>query len=183
MSKLKLYLDDVRTPIDTSWLVARNYEEFIKIITDNGGLKNFDIISLDHDLGDTAMAEYYNNVKPNYIIDYNNITEKTGLDCAKWLIDQSIDGRKTIPHPFIDGLTIDDENQEFIFPTVYVHSANPIGSGNIMGYINNFFMNFHQPQTCVRVRIEHSIHPDFLMTPEERDKKWKKNNYGIKIRG
>jgi hypothetical protein len=43
------------------------------------------------------------------------------------------------------------------FPTVLVHSANPIGSANIMGYINNFLMNETQQQTCVRVHIPHSI--------------------------
>jgi hypothetical protein len=43
------------------------------------------------------------------------------------------------------------------FPTVYTHSANPIGSGNITGYINNFLMNEAQPQTCVRVLIKHTV--------------------------
>ena len=39
------------------------------------------------------------------------------------------------------------------FPVVYTHSANPIGSANIMGYVNNFLMNEGQEQTCIRVRI------------------------------
>ena len=43
------------------------------------------------------------------------------------------------------------------FPEVVVHSANPIGSANIMGYCNNFLMNEGQPQTCVRVQIEHTV--------------------------
>ena len=43
------------------------------------------------------------------------------------------------------------------FPKVYTHSANPIGSANIMGYINNFLMNEAQPQDCVRVLIEHTV--------------------------
>jgi len=43
------------------------------------------------------------------------------------------------------------------FPQVYTHSANPIGSANIMGYINNFYMNEAQPQTCVRVQIPHDV--------------------------
>ena len=32
---------------------------------------------------------------------------------------------------------------------------NPIGSANIMGYLNNFYMNEGQAQTCVRVQIPH----------------------------
>jgi hypothetical protein len=43
------------------------------------------------------------------------------------------------------------------FPLVVVHSANPIGSANIMGYINNFLMNEAQQQDCVRVTIEHTV--------------------------
>ena len=54
------------------------------------GLEKYETISLDHDLGDTAMNEYYNNVHPNYTLDYNNITEKTGLDCCKFLVAESM---------------------------------------------------------------------------------------------
>jgi hypothetical protein len=43
------------------------------------------------------------------------------------------------------------------FPLVVVHSANPIGSANIMGYINNFLMNENKPQTCIRVNIDHTV--------------------------
>jgi hypothetical protein len=55
---------------------------------------------------------------------------------------------------------------------VYVHSANPIGSANMMGYINNYLMNCHLPQTCIRVNIEHTINEDFILTPEARKAKW-----------
>ena len=80
---LKIYLDDVRTPVDKeSWMVVRNYDEFVDRVT-KVGLKNIEIISLDHDLGDTAMAEWHKNVYHNYTLNYDNITEKTGYDCAK----------------------------------------------------------------------------------------------------
>ena len=143
---MRLYLDDVRTPKDPNnewvdgipqWEVVRSYDEFVAHIQKNG-LENYEVISLDHDLGDTAMNEYYNNVRDNYKIDYNNITEKTGLDCAKFLVAESM--TKSIP-----------------LPQIYVHSANPIGSANIMGYINNYFMNCRMPQTCIRVKISHKI--------------------------
>lgn len=135
--KIWLYLDDVRTPTDDRWKVVRSYDEFVAHIKMNG-LENYETISLDHDLGDTAKDEYYNNVRYNYKIDYNNITEKTGLDCAKFLVAESM--TKGIP-----------------LPAIYVHSANPIGSANIMGYINNYFMNCRMPQTCIRVKVEHKI--------------------------
>ena len=133
----RIYLDDIRTPNDKDWVVVRNYEQFVSTIM-YIGLENIDTISLDHDLGDTAMKEYFNNVSPNYTLDYNNITEKTGLDAAKYLVAQSMNSR--IP-----------------LPQIYVHSANPIGSANIMGYVNNYLMNCRLPQTCVRVNIPHTI--------------------------
>jgi hypothetical protein len=101
------------------------------------------------------MIEYYNNVKDNYQLDYTNITEKTGYDCCKFLVSESMS--KNIP-----------------LPQIYVHSANPIGSANMMGYINNYFMNCRLPQTCIRVSIQHTISEEFHLSPELREKKWKR---------
>lgn len=152
MEKYKIYLDDVRTPIDNDWIIVRNYNQFVNTIKELG-LNNIKVISLDHDLGDTAMQEYFNNVSPNFKLDYNNITEKTGLDCVKWLIDHFYE-----LYPKRIGMKYGEKKEIPIkFPEVYVHSANPIGSGNMMGYINNFLMNEGQPQTCVRVQIKHTI--------------------------
>jgi hypothetical protein len=136
--KYNIYLDDIRTPVTDEWIVVRSYDEFVAKITELG-LDNIEYVSLDHDLGDTAMKEYFENVSPNYKLDYSNIHEKTGLDCAKWLINNFYD-----VHP------------EYLVQS-NVHSANPIGSANIMGYINNFLMNEAQPQDCVRVQIEHTV--------------------------
>ena len=160
MSKKRIYLDDIRTPISPNnawvdgiqeWTVVRSYEEFVSKVNEIG-LNNIELISLDHDLGDTAMNEYYNNVSPNYKLDYNNIEEKTGYDAAKWLVNlfYSLNENRI---NMSRGEKKRDKN--FYFPRVVVHSANPIGSANIMGYINNFFMNEGQPQDCVRVNIEH----------------------------
>jgi hypothetical protein len=133
----KIYLDDVRTPVDVEkWIVVRSYEEFVDKVSQIG-LENIELISLDHDLGDTAMAEWHKNVYHNYTLDYNNIKEKTGYDCAKWLVDQWMEGQ-----PVVD---------------VYTHSANAIGSANIMGYINNYRHINRLPQNCVRVQIEHTV--------------------------
>ena len=132
----KIYLDDVRTPVDKDWTIVRNFDEFVSTVM-YIGLDNIELISLDHDLGDTAMAEWHRNVYHNYTLDYNNITEKTGMDCAKWLVDQWLEGA-----PIVD---------------VVVHSANAIGSANIMGYINNYRHVSRLPQNCVRVKIDHTV--------------------------
>jgi len=161
MEKLRIYLDDVRTPISPNnawiegvaeWTVVRNYDEFVELVSKTG-LENIEVISLDHDLGDTAMQEYFSNVSPNFKLDYDNIEEKTGYDCCKWLVNHFYD---TNPKRLTMN-RIDKKSYPIIFPTVVVHSANPIGSANIMGYINNFLMNEAQPQTCVRVQIEHTV--------------------------
>lgn len=140
MEKIWIYLDDVRTPVqstlDKVWHVVRNYDEFIAKVVE-AGLENIEVISLDHDLGNSAMMEFYRNVSPNYTLDYNNITEKTGMDCAKWLVNHSIDTGKSLPQ-------------------IYTHSANPIGSANIMGYINNYLMKSRKAETCIRVQINHT---------------------------
>ena len=70
--KKRIYLDDVRTPVDQDWVVVRSYDEFVAAVKDIG-LSNIETVSLDHDLGDSAMHEYYNNVSPNYTLDYSNI--------------------------------------------------------------------------------------------------------------
>jgi hypothetical protein len=147
----KIYLDDVRTPHDSEWIVVRDYEQFVNKVKEIG-LSNIETISLDHDLGDSAMSEYYNNVSKNYKLDYNNINEKTGYDVAKFLVDfyyETNPDSNNLPR-------LQKKIRTFVFPIVYVHSANPIGSANIMGYINNFLMNEGQTQNCVRVRIPHS---------------------------
>jgi hypothetical protein len=150
-NKIYLYLDDVRTPTSDNWEVVRNYDEFVAHIKMHG-LENYEVISLDHDLGDTAMQEYYNNVRDNYTIDYKNIKEKTGMDCCRWLVAESM-------------------NTKIPLPQIYIHSANPIGSANMMGYINNYFMNSRLPQTCIRAKVDHTY--EEVLTEEERIERFK----------
>ncbi len=96
----KLYLDDIRTPDDhKKWVIARNYDEFVAIIKEKG---TPDYISFDHDLAD----EHYGG-------DYSK--EKTGMDCAKWLIQEDI-----------------------VVENFNVHSANPVGAENIRSLLNNW---------------------------------------------
>jgi hypothetical protein len=132
----RIYLDDIRTPVETGWVVVRDYDEFVETIL-HYGLENIEIISLDHDLGISAMKEWHKNVKINCTLDYNNITEKTGYDCAKWLVEQWLNGSPVCK--------------------VYTHSANAVGSANIMGYVNNYKHVHNLPQDCIRVNIQHTV--------------------------
>jgi hypothetical protein len=151
-NKIYLYLDDVRIPTEGEWEIVKNYDEFVAHIKMNG-LENYEVISLDHDLGEGAMIEYYTNTKPNYELDYNRISEKTGMDCARYLVAEAM-------------------NKKIPLPTIYVHSANPIGAANIMGYINNYFRNCKLPEVCMKVNIEHSYDPSVILTEEERHSRY-----------
>jgi hypothetical protein len=139
--KEKIYLDDVRTPVDESWIVVRNYQQFVRKIN-KIGLENIELISLDHDLGPSAMDEWYNNVYPNGILDYNNITEKTGMDCAKWLVKQWQKGKPVV--------------------NVRVHSANVIGCANMTSYINTYRKLSGLNANCVVNIIPHTIDDNLL---------------------
>lgn len=112
-----LFLDDIRNPNDCihymknkkkyikwDWKIVRTYDEFVKYIKENGMPEN---ISFDHDLS----YEHYNY--QGCEIPYDKLTEKTGYDCAKWLINYCIDNEMTLPK----GL--------------FVHSMNVIGGENI----------------------------------------------------
>ena len=155
--RIWLFLDDIRIPTDERWVVVKNYDEFVAHIRMNG-LENYEIISLDHDLGHTAMVEYYTNAKTNYQINYKNIEEKTGLDCAKFLVAESM-------------------NTGIPIPQIFVHSANPIGAANIMGYVNNYLKSFCKlPMVCVQSHIPHYIPEDLHMTEVEREAIWNAKN-------
>ena len=141
--KKYIYLDDIRTPLPNpsthnapEWIVVRNYEEFVQKVNEIG-LENIELISLDHDLGDSAMKEWLHGVVRNYEINYDNITEKTGMDCVKLLVNQWMDGKPLV--------------------NVMVHSANAVGAANMMGYINNYRHINRLPQNCVRWEIPHSV--------------------------
>ena len=144
--KRALYLDDVRTPIVTlegfaPFTVVRNYDEFV------GHIQSFgvpDLISFDHDLADEHMNDYWENqYKGNPVVHYDNFTEKTGLDCIKWLCNYIQDEHEkgnTIP-----------------MPTVCVHSHNPVGGANIHNYANSFCASMGWPDIASFVRIPFEI--------------------------
>lgn len=131
MKKYKIYLDDLRTPIDQDWIVVRDYEEFVNKVTEIG-FENIELVSLDHDLADI----HYNTDL------YDTIIEKTGYDCAKWLIEK-----------WQEGNTIFD---------VYTHSANTVGVKNIVELINSYRRFIGIDETCARVKIQHLISYDSI---------------------
>lgn len=136
-----LWLDDIRNPFIPTYINqypqlrevehsnkadysvkivwVRNYEEFKEYLAHNP-LPTW--VSFDHDLAD----EHY--TPPEYWKDYQaskeyqekqDYTEKTGLDCAKLLVEYVMYLNTKLPWFF-------------------VHSANPVGADNIREYLINF---------------------------------------------
>lgn len=121
-SYYNLFLDDVRDSYflhDTrTWTTVRNYNDFVKIIKERG-LPKF--ISFDHDLATEHYPIFEENInfgKP-YEIPYAKYKEKTGYDCAKWLVEYCLDNKLTLPD-------------------FQVHSMNPVGKENIRKLLIGF---------------------------------------------
>ena len=124
-----LFLDDLRHPYDCisymespgiyakwSWVVVKNYDQFIAKIREEG-LPS--MISFDHDLADAHYDPAMYEGVEEYSKLYETFDEKTGYDCAKWLVDYCMD----------NGLKL---------PEFEVHSMNPAGGENIKKYLENF---------------------------------------------
>lgn len=119
----KLFLDDNRNPVhcvtymhsrigrknflylQNEWVICRTYTSFVNTI-ESMGLPEF--ISFDHDLSDTIWT-------PEDIFDD---VEKTGYECAKWLVNYCLDHKLQVPD-------------------YAVHSMNPVGAERIMSYLKN----------------------------------------------
>ncbi|WP_172283752.1 cyclic-phosphate processing receiver domain-containing protein [Chryseobacterium sp. LAM-KRS1] len=110
-----LFLDDIRCPEEAyhytkqdffllkDWIIVRNYKQFIHWISEKGLPE---MISFDHDLADGEHTGNWDS-------------EKTGYDCAKWLIEYCMDHHLDVPQ-------------------FYSHSMNPVGKKNIINLLENF---------------------------------------------
>jgi hypothetical protein len=121
ITNYNLFLDDVRLPQNVTWVdlpsdkhysVVRNYQEFVDLITLRGVPK---YVAYDHDLG----SAHYGHGLDGDDIPYDSYDEKTGYDCAKWLVEYCMN--KGIKHP-----------------SYVVHSMNPVGKQNIIRYIESY---------------------------------------------
>lgn len=133
MLKKSLYLDDERIPTETipgyePWVVVKNYHEFVHY-TEHNGLPDF--ITFDHDLADEHISDFTLQTSINgcCLPDYESYQEKTGLDCARWLVKYC-------------------EENALPLPSCAVHSFNPVGANNIQSFINGYNRHTDQPETC-----------------------------------
>jgi hypothetical protein len=123
--KYNLFLDDLRTPLDAfaykrlpvylneRWEIVRNYADFVAHVL-KYGMPN--MVSFDHDLADI----HYKLCNHGGEIDYDSLEEKTGYDCAKWLVNYCMD-LGYLPTP------------QYI-----IHTMNPVGGKNIKKLLDNY---------------------------------------------
>lgn len=104
-----IFIDDERMPADVTWVklpkpkewhVCRSYKGFVKLLESCKEAPMF--ISFDHDLG----------------LPKDGSDEKTGVHCAKALINICVDNHWKLPG-------------------VQVHSMNPVGKKNIIDVLDN----------------------------------------------
>lgn len=140
MSKVLIWLDDIRNPYENDWLVfsptsdyeevvwLKTYNEFTEWIIENGMPVG---ICFDHDLSDfQAFYASYPELLAEAIEDSKTegkekeweekmASEKTGYDCAKWLVEYCMDNNTPLPK-------------------WNVQSANDVGKENINRFLNNY---------------------------------------------
>ena len=115
-----LWIDDLRDPNTGTWVHdyspigthvnvvwVKSYKECVRYIENNGMP---DAVCFDHDLGETGHSE------------------KTGYDCAKFIVKYC-------------------EENDMDIPDFEIQSSNPVGRENINSYMNNwhkFYMKSHR---------------------------------------
>jgi hypothetical protein len=109
-----IFIDDYRNPSDitwvelpnvNNWIVVRSYDEFV-VLFEKLPIRSVAHISYDHDL---VPAHYANHPT----------TERTGFDCAKFIVARATE----------EGIDI---------PNFTVHSLNPLGRTNITELLENY---------------------------------------------
>ena len=123
-----LWIDDVRNPVERDWIVfspigrdvdvvwVKSYFEFTTWIEKNGLP---DAICFDHDLGEDESIERVKRGLSKRQVRILKKEAKSGMDCAKWLVEYCIDNKLSLPK-------------------YSIQSANPVGKENIDSLLKNF---------------------------------------------
>lgn len=135
-----LWLDDVRNPVERDWLVfspigrdvdvvwVKSYFEFTTWIEKNGLP---DAICFDHDLGEDESIERVKRGLSKRQVRILKKEAKSGMDCAKWLVEYCIDNKLSLPK-------------------YGIQSANPVGKENIDSLLKNFIKRNTQHGTQIQ---------------------------------
>lgn len=125
---MNVFLDDIRFPIEAyryignntykeEWKIVRNYEEFTSLCKKYWN--EIDIISFDHDLGEDEAKNLVAGGISKRKARAQKKLAKSGMDCAKWLINYALDNKLSIP-------------------LIWCHSQNPVGKENILELFQSY---------------------------------------------
>lgn len=132
--KTLLWLDDLRNPYKSDWLLlfaptfegdiiwVKNFEDFVSYIKENGLP---DLIGFDHDLGEDIAIELVSNGTNKKVARKIKKESKSGYDAAKWLVDYLLDNNLPMTKWVIQ-------------------SANPTGKENINGLLINYMKHYNK---------------------------------------
>ncbi len=111
MVKIKLWVDDVRQPPDSSWTVARSVTQAICMIA------KFDpeVISIDHDIGHEAWID---DVYKSYPC-HETFEAVAWFIAEKYYVLKDIEADKISARPLL------------LPPKIIIHSGNPVGAESI----------------------------------------------------
>lgn len=127
-----LWLDDKRNPFEKDWknwifqyspipttyevVWVKSYDEFISWISKYG----FPVVFFfDHDLADDVATEKVKKGMSKRQARKEKKKSKSGMDCAKWLVEYCLDN-------------------DLELPPYRIQSANPAGRDNIDGLLKSF---------------------------------------------
>lgn len=121
--KYNLFLDDFRLPKDVTWIklpevewhIAHDFRYFVNFLRRYGCPA---IVSLDHDLHPSHNEEAANKQLRGF--DYDNVNEKTGLECAIFLVRFC-------------------KENKFRPNQIYIHTLNPVGGINIQKVVSELY--------------------------------------------
>ena len=133
--KSVLYLDDMRVPQILGIDHVRNYAQFVWYIQNKSMPE---VLSFDHDLH-IEHYPFFEEETPGRIIPYEKYREKTGLECARYLIENKL----PVKHWF-------------------VHSANPVGANNIRQELRAYCPEGELRGLQIPFRIDHSAYGRLL---------------------
>ena len=133
--KTLIWIDDLRNPFEKDWvdwlakgspieqpyetIWVKSYDEFIKWIMKNGLP---DGLCFDHDLGEDVAKERVASGMPKKKARMEKKMAKSGMDCAKWLVEYCLDHKLPLPR-------------------YNIQSSNPAGKDNINGLLVAFNKN------------------------------------------
>lgn len=151
---MKLWLDDIRPPLDGSWTWAHNYDEAVELLKTG----EVEYASLDHDLGDGNRYRLSRDENDDSHLWMEEIFWNLGDPCPKCGSEESPKFNGGNPLFQCCNITVDEyawslsrkektgydvtlwmaENNTWPRDGILVHSWNPVGAERMQGVVDRY---------------------------------------------